>query len=130
VLAYRVSMARISSEKWLGDKSSADPTTSASSDPLYVASRCHQNFAENVPLALLMGAIVEMNGGNRRALTAGFAGLIIARILHVEFGLRSKDSKGTEGLGTGRIVGHFSTLGFMVGMAGYAAYLVKGYWGL
>ena len=83
------------------------------------------NFAENVPLALLLGAVVEMNGGNRKALTAGFAALFIARILHVELGL-----KGEKALGVGRPIGHMTTVGFIFGMAGYAAYLVKGYWGL
>jgi hypothetical protein len=77
-----------------------------------------------VPLALFVGAVVEMNGGNRKVLTGGFAALLVFRILHVEFGLKGKDT-----LGAGRIVGHFGSLGFIVGMAGYAAWLVKGYWG-
>lgn len=123
-------MARVNSEKWLGDKSSSDPTASPASDPLYVATRCHQNFAETVPFALLLGAIVEMNGGNRKALTTGLATLMVARILHVELGIRAKDSNGTETLGTGRIVGHFTTMSLIAGMGGYAAWLVKGYWGL
>jgi uncharacterized membrane protein YecN with MAPEG domain len=78
-----------------------------------------------VPLALLLGAVVEMNGGNRKALTTGFAILAVSRILHVELGLRAE-----KALGIGRPIGHLSTLGFIVGMGGYAAYLVKGYWGL
>ena len=122
-------MARVNSEQWLGDKNSKAGSTEPSSDPLYVAGRCHQNFTENVPIALFMGAVVEMNGGNRKVLTGGLAALLLFRIIHVELGLRAKDSKGVEGIGPGRIVGHFGTLGFVLGMAGYAGWLVKGYWG-
>lgn len=75
-------------------------------------------------MALLLGAIVEMNGGNRRALTGGFAALLVARLLHVELGLR-----GENAMGLGRVVGHMTTLGFITGMGGYAAWLVRGYWG-
>jgi uncharacterized protein len=94
-------------------------------DPVQLAGRCHSNYIENVPLALLMGAIVEMNGGNRKALTGGFAALLLARILHVELGLKSENA-----MGTGRPVGHVITLSFITGMGGYAAWLVRGYWGL
>lgn len=121
-------MARVNSEQWIGDKSSS--SDSPASDPVFVASRCHQNFTENVPLALFLGAVVEMNGGNRKVLTGGLAALLVFRILHVEFGIKMKDNKGNESLGPGRIVGHFGTLSFMLGMAGYAGWLVKGYWGL
>ena len=106
-------------------RSSADTT-----DPVFLASRCHTNFTENVPLALFTGAVVEMNGGNRKVLTGGLAALLLFRILHVEFGIRTKDGRGNQSMGPGRIVGHFGTLGFVLGMAGYAGWLVKGYWGL
>jgi uncharacterized membrane protein YecN with MAPEG domain len=122
-------MARVNSEQWLGDKSSSAATDPAA-DAVFLANRCHQNFTENVPLALFIGSVVELNGGSRKALTGGLAALLLFRVLHVELGLRSKDSKGTAGLGVGRIVGHFGTLGFLVGMSGYAGWLVKGYWGL
>ena len=113
-------MARMDSKQFIGSKPSDDPA----SDPLTVASRCQGNFAESVPLALFLGAVVEMNGGNRKVLTGGFAWLFLARLLHVELGLR-----GEKAMGNGRVVGHMGTIGFIVGMGGYAAYLVKGYWG-
>ncbi len=116
-------MARKDSEQWIG--SSGDTT-----DPVFLASRCHQNFTENVPLALFLGAVVEMNGGNRRVLTGSLAALLVCRILHVEFGIKGEDEKGNKSLGRGRVVGHAGTLGFVLGMAGYAGWLVKGYWGL
>jgi uncharacterized membrane protein YecN with MAPEG domain len=86
--------------------------------------RCHHNFIENVPLALLLAGIVELNGGNRKALNAALGALLLFRILHVEFGL-----KGPGNNGFGRAVGFFGTGVYLIGMAGYAAYLVKGYWG-
>ena len=86
--------------------------------------RSHENFAENVPLALFLASVVELNGGDRRVLTGGLATLLIARIIHVELGLRAPKSTGN-----GRPVGHLTSLGTILGLAGYAAYLVKGYWG-
>lgn len=41
-----------------------------------------------------------------------------------EFGLRR-----AAALGPGRIIGFLGTLGYLVGMSGYAAWLTKGYWG-
>ena len=76
-----------------------------------------------------MGAIVEMNGGNRKTLTGAFGALLVFRILHT-MGLNMKDAKGNAAMGVGRPIGHFGTLGFIVGMASYAGWLVKGYWGL
>lgn len=111
---------RMKSEKLLGTSSTDDPTT----DPLTIAARCQGNFAESVPLALFLGAVVEMNGGNRKALTAGFTWLFVMRLLHVELGLRGEQAKAF-----GRPVGHMGSVAFIVGMGGYAAWLVKGYWG-
>jgi uncharacterized membrane protein YhhN len=64
-----------------------------------------------------------MNGGNRKVLTAGFTALLLARIAHVELGLRQE-----KAMGVGRPIGHITTLGFIAGMGGYAAWLVRGYW--
>lgn len=119
-MSARVSVARLNTETYIGDNK-----TDSGPDSVQVTSRSQQNYAENVPLALLLGAVVELNGGNRKALTGGFAALLLFRILHVELGLRAKDT-----MGPGRSIGHTGTLGFVMGMAGYAAYLVKGYWGM
>ncbi|ETN45492.1 uncharacterized protein HMPREF1541_09324 [Cyphellophora europaea CBS 101466] len=106
-------MARLDSKAFIGSTSKASTGPSDGSDPLELATRCHGNYTENVPLALLLGAIVEMNGGNRRVLTGGFAALLLARMLHVELGIRGKG-----GMGPGRAPGHFMTLGFITGMGG------------
>ena len=76
------------------------------------------NFAEQVPLAMLMGAVAEMNGGNRKVLSGSFAVLLLGRILHAELGLRGKGA-----MGPGRLPGHLATIGFTVGMATYSLYL-------
>lgn len=123
VLALRVSMARQNTETWIGG-SSKSAAASGEKDTVQLSTRCHGNYTENVPMALLLGAIVEMNGGNRRTLTGGFAALLVARILHVELGLRAENA-----LGMGRVVGHLTTLAFITSMGGYAAWLVRGYWG-
>lgn len=123
LLAVRVSLHRIDSKTSLGDKA-PEATGSKDSGELFVASRAHANFIENVPVAILIGAIVEMNGGNRRSLTAGFVALLLARIAHVELGLRGENNNGV-----GRKAGHLTTMSFIAGMSGYAAWLVRGYWG-
>ena len=79
---------------------------------------------ENVPFALFMGAVCEMNGANRRVLSAGFAALLAFRVLHVEVGLRGKG-----GMGNGRPIGYFGTVGCIMGGAAWAGWLVRGYWG-
>lgn len=82
------------------------------------------NFAENVPLALGLASIVELNGGSRKALTAALSALFVFRVLHAEFGIMARNY-----MGPGRPAGHFGTQGVIAGLAGYAAWLVKGYWG-
>ncbi|KAK5658094.1 hypothetical protein OQA88_2650 [Cercophora sp. LCS_1] len=39
-----------------------DHEHSLNEDPLYIASRCHENFIENVPFALILAAVAELNG--------------------------------------------------------------------
>ena len=78
-----------------------------------------------MPIALLLASIVELNGGNRKVLNGSLGTLLLLRILHVEFGML-----GPNALSMGRRIGYYGTLGFIGGMAGYATYLVKGYWGI
>lgn len=46
----------------MGD--SIDPEQ-GTKDPLYVATRAQLNFQENVPLALAIAMLAELNGANR-----------------------------------------------------------------
>lgn len=112
-------MIRVNTEKYMGDRSSDD-----TDDQLFAASRAQVNFSENVPLALALAGIVELNGGSRKVLTGALGALFVFRVLHAEFGLLTKESKGM-----GRPAGHFGTQGVVAVLGGYAAWLVKGYWG-
>lgn len=88
-----------------------------------VANRCQGNFIENVPFALILAAVIELNGANRKVLNYSLAALFALRIAHVEFGL-----KGENNIAIGRALAFFGSQGFLCGMAAYGAYLVKGYW--
>ena len=124
-LSGRVLRLRVKDGHYVGDDSSAKSDVKVNGyNPLNIASRCHQNFIENVPFAFLLAAIVELNGGNRKILTGALGGLLTLRILHAEFGLQGKDATAF-----GRPVGYFGTIGIIGALAGYASYLVKGYWG-
>lgn len=118
-LSSRVVYYRLRDKQYIGDNSSKDNDLN---NPLYLAGRCHQNFTENVPIALLLAAFAELNGGNRKGLTAALSALLAFRILHVELGL-------ITGMGIGRPIGYYGTMGTIVSLGVYATYLVKGYWG-
>lgn len=124
-LSFRVVQFRLKDEHYIGDNSSKEAGASASrNNKLYKATRCHKNFAENVPLAFVLAAVSELNGGNRKVLSTALSALFVFRVLHSEAGIL-----GAEGVGPGRPIGYFGTLGTMLGLAGYAAFLVKDYWG-
>lgn len=107
-----------------GDAKQAKAKAATESNSLLVASRCHGNFVENVPLALIVTSFVELNGGNTVFLTGALLLLLFFRVVHVEFGLRAKNS-----LGWGRPVGYFGTLAYVTGLSTYAAWLSKSHWG-
>ncbi|RYO82571.1 hypothetical protein DL766_000215 [Monosporascus sp. MC13-8B] len=123
LLSLRVVQCRRADKHPLGDNSAKD-AQSQKTNKLFRASRCHANFIENVPLAFIFAAAAELNGGSRRALAGALGSLFVLRVLHSEFGLLQEG-----GMGFGRGVGHSGTLGIELGLAGYAAYLAKGYWG-
>ena len=62
---------------------------------LLLAMRRHANFVEWAPLALLLIAILEMNGASTRGIHALGAALVVARILHA-FGIRADTMKRVE----------------------------------
>lgn len=86
--------------------------------------RSQINFAENVPLALMLAAFAELNGANRRVLAGALGALTVFRVLHADFGLLGPDH-----MGFGRAPGFFGTIGVLGMLGTYGAYLVKGYWG-
>ncbi|CZT17381.1 uncharacterized protein RCC_03215 [Ramularia collo-cygni] len=134
LLQVRVISARISSKQSLAQSSPQpaikgdDNGSESPSDPLLTATRCQSNFSENVPLALLLAGFVEANGGNRKALITALGMLTVARVMHVEMGLMVEGGKHPH-TGIGRPVGFFGTVGVVVGLAGYGAWLGRGVWG-
>jgi len=66
---------------------------------LLLAMRRHANFAEWVPLALILIALLELNGVSTRAIHSLGAALVIARLLHA-IGLKS-DTMQSIGRGLG-----------------------------
>lgn len=77
-------------------------------------------------MALIFLGVAELNGGNRKALSYAIAVLLALRVAHADFRLRLKGKFG--GYGAGRPLGYFGTNGILLGLSGYAAWLVKGYW--
>ncbi|KAI4206657.1 MAG: hypothetical protein LQ349_009914 [Xanthoria aureola] len=127
LLSNRVVYQRIKNKQWIGDHLNNPDNknhTTDNPDPLFLESRCHLNFLENVPLAFVFAAIAELNGADRSVLSYAMAALFALRVGHVEIGLRGKGT-----MANGRPIGMFGTQGFLAGMAAYTAYLVKGYWG-
>ncbi|KAK5940268.1 hypothetical protein PMZ80_007688 [Knufia obscura] len=123
-LQSRVIYHRIQTEKNIQQESSSSSSSDNEYDPLRAAIRAQANFNENVPLALALAAVVELNGGSRRVLSWALGSLVVFRVLHADVGLMARDYTGP-----GRPIGYFGTQGFIAGMAGYAGWLVKGYWG-
>lgn len=80
--------------------------------------RVHQNFLEYVPLALILMAIIEINGGNTTFLHVFGIVLIISRIAHA-IGLKH-DNMGHPG----RVIGAGGTALMSVVAAGYALWMV------
>jgi uncharacterized protein len=81
VLSAPVGLMRGKKQIALGD--SGDPE-------MIVTIRRHANFIEYVPLALILMALVELNGGSKTWVHALGAVLVVARIVH-PFGLDTKN---------------------------------------
>jgi uncharacterized protein len=82
-------------------------------DPdLLVAMRRHLNFVEYVPLALLLIALVELNGGSKTLIHALGAILLAARIIH-PFGIDANDMRKMP-----RFIGAFATIAVTLIAAG------------
>ena len=116
-------MTRLKNEHYLGDKVESDKSQS-DPDYLNLTTRAHANFLENVPLAFILAAIAELNGADRRILNYGLGALLALRVAHVEIGMFGKNT-----VGPGRPVGYYGTQAWLLGVAAYSTYLVKGYWG-
>jgi uncharacterized membrane protein YecN with MAPEG domain len=76
VLSIQVVAGRFSGKMSLG-AGDADIT-----NPLFVAVRCHANFAEYVPLALLLIGFIEVQTGASWLVAGLAAALTLARLMH------------------------------------------------
>ena len=52
-------------------------------DPLLIATRVHANMLENMPITLVLAALAELNGADRKKLTSVLATFTVLRIVHV-----------------------------------------------
>ena len=86
------------------------------SDELSRAVRAHGNFTEYVPLALILMALIELNGGPAPLLHGLGLALVIGRLLHA-WGL-----SGSIGVSFGRVAGSIATWATIVVGALYAIY--------
>jgi len=102
ILSYRVARRRVSSQVGLGTGDNRE---------LERLIRIQGNFAEYVPLALLLLVIYEMGGGPAWAIHLAGAALLIARLLHAAGLTRS------SGRTTGRFTGIIATWLVILGLA-------------
>lgn len=112
-LQGRVVYLRLKNEKYMGERLPSGSTTDnehSNPDHLHLAIRSYANFVENVPLAMILAGIVELNGGNRKWLNYGMAALMFFRIMHVQFEMYGKNT-----FGPGRVIGHSGTQAWFVG---------------
>ncbi|MEZ5566359.1 MAG: MAPEG family protein [Gammaproteobacteria bacterium] len=102
VLSYRVAKCRMRFAVGLGTAHNVE---------LERAVRIHGNFAEYVPLALLLLAFYEVGGGAWWAVHTAGAWLVVARLLHAVGLTRS------SGRSTGRFAGVVMTWTLLLALA-------------
>lgn len=82
-LSFNVVRFRSSTQISLGDGSQRIGFgEEAAAPPLFIAARIHGNFAEYVPLSLLLLLLIELTAAPRWAVEVLAVMLILARILH------------------------------------------------
>jgi uncharacterized membrane protein YecN with MAPEG domain len=80
-LSIRVVMARLRGQVMLGD-GDVGPAAPGAPNPLLIAIRSHANFAEYVPLSLLLIAGLEMRNGPTLLIKVLAGCLVLARAAH------------------------------------------------
>ena len=103
-LAARVSRVRRQFKIGLGD---------GGNEGLLRRIRAHGNYVENLPIFLILVALLELAGGDRRILWAAGIAFILARIVHA-FGM---DSPARLRL---RMIGMIVSTLVLIGLAGWA----------
>ncbi|KAF2444245.1 hypothetical protein P171DRAFT_432302 [Karstenula rhodostoma CBS 690.94] len=118
-LQNRIVYHRLSTKTYFGDTIDASKGTE---DSLYVCTRAQQNFNENIPLTLIIAALAELNGADRKYVNYFLGAILAFRISHVELGLMRPKS-----MGVGRIIGYYGTQASLLTMSAYLFYTVKDY---
>lgn len=116
---YFGSEGRKSAERKEPAKPFTPQTPASDFDPLQVAVRAQGNFIENVPIALITAAVVELSGGDRTYLGYTLAAFWVFRVAHY-LGLTQNSKL--------RAVGFFGSSFSILGLGAWASYL--GYQGL
>ena len=92
LLSLNVVKTRIDCNTFEGDKTISKDGKEAAGvkqpdgntyDPLLIATRVHSNMVENMPITLVLAALAELNGADRKKLTSILAAFSVIRIAHV-----------------------------------------------
>ena len=90
LLSLKVVKTRIDLNTWEGDKCIGGKEQAGikqpdgnTYDPLLIATRVHANMVENMPLTLILAALAEINGADRKKLTTVLAAFTVLRLSHV-----------------------------------------------
>lgn len=89
LLAFNVIKTRVDLNTWQGDSTidgdgkKVKQPDGHEYDPLLIATRIHANATENIPITLILAALAELNGADRKKLTSVLALFSVLRVLHV-----------------------------------------------
>ena len=92
LLSLNVVKTRIDLNTWEGDKTISKDGKEAAGiqqpdgntyDSLLIATRVHANLMENLPITLVLSALAELNGADRKKLTTILAVFSLLRVSHV-----------------------------------------------
>lgn len=107
ILSVRVVQARLKTKTSMGtgDGTGVGTGQDAGASPLLVAARVHANFAEYVPLSLILLGLIELQGGSRNVLLGLAGALVLARLAHpIGLGRKSPNLARSLGFGLNQIM--------------------------
>ncbi|KAF2466835.1 uncharacterized protein BDR25DRAFT_236361, partial [Lindgomyces ingoldianus] len=102
VVFQRLESKANSSFSYMGDTTNYANSTA---DLLFVANRYQVNFIENVPIAVLVLLLDELNGADRHVSSNAIGAHLAFRVSYVEIEMNMKDR-----IGLGRPLGYYGTL--------------------
>ncbi|KAG0142804.1 hypothetical protein CROQUDRAFT_662059 [Cronartium quercuum f. sp. fusiforme G11] len=97
-LGASVSVLRAKTKYCVGEGTEAikgqETASAADVQALQVAARAHANFAEQVPLSMIMSILAELNGAPTYLIHTLYAALFSLRVAHNEFGMKINNTIG------------------------------------